>query len=122
MCAVASAPGGLLGSQRLSMADYVSGLAATRGRPRRQRGLMLSIRSTPLRRSTAGSAGRRSARRLGTAPDTYTPQHLAEKILSSKAALEGERTQVTARFAEAGGGFVPARISACRASASPECG
>jgi len=25
------------------------------------------------------------------APETYTPKHLAEKILTSKAALEGER-------------------------------
>ena len=25
------------------------------------------------------------------APDTYTPKHLAEKILTSKSALEGER-------------------------------
>jgi predicted amidophosphoribosyltransferase len=30
------------------------------------------------------------------APETYTPGHLAEKILTSKAALEGERKQVTA--------------------------
>src|SRR2546427_3292407 len=28
-------------------------------------------------------------------PESYTPQHLAEKILTSKAALEGERKQVT---------------------------
>jgi hypothetical protein len=30
-----------------------------------------------------------------TAPDAYTPRHLAEKILSSRSALEGERKQVT---------------------------
>jgi class 3 adenylate cyclase len=35
-----------------------------------------------------------------TAPDTYTPKHLAEKILTSKAALEGERKQVTVLFAD----------------------
>jgi predicted amidophosphoribosyltransferase len=29
------------------------------------------------------------------APESYTPKHLAEKILTSKAALEGERKQVT---------------------------
>jgi hypothetical protein len=29
------------------------------------------------------------------APEAYTPKHLAEKILTSKAALEGERKQVT---------------------------
>ena len=34
------------------------------------------------------------------APDTYTPKHLAEKILTSKAALEGERKQVTVLFAD----------------------
>src|SRR5207245_8181052 len=33
-------------------------------------------------------------------PDAYTPRHLAEKILTSKAALEGERKQVTILFAD----------------------
>jgi class 3 adenylate cyclase/tetratricopeptide (TPR) repeat protein len=33
-------------------------------------------------------------------PDTYTPKHLAEKILTSKAAVEGERKQVTVLFAD----------------------
>jgi len=33
-------------------------------------------------------------------PDVYTPKHLAEKILTSKAALEGERKQVTVLFAD----------------------
>jgi class 3 adenylate cyclase/tetratricopeptide (TPR) repeat protein len=43
---------------------------------------------------------------LGTAaprfvsPDDYTPKHLAERILSSKTALEGERKQVTVLFAD----------------------
>jgi uncharacterized OB-fold protein len=32
--------------------------------------------------------------------ETYTPKHLAEKILTSKAALEGERKQVTVLFAD----------------------
>jgi hypothetical protein len=31
-------------------------------------------------------------------PDSYTPKHLAEKILAFKAALEGERKQVTVLF------------------------
>ena len=35
-----------------------------------------------------------------TSPDAYTPKHLAEKILTSKAALEGERKQVTVLFAD----------------------
>src|SRR5205823_4623616 len=34
------------------------------------------------------------------APNAYTPKHLAEKILTSKAALEGERKQVTVLFAD----------------------
>jgi len=33
-------------------------------------------------------------------PDAYTPKHLAEKILTSKAALEGERKLVTVLFAD----------------------
>ena len=33
-------------------------------------------------------------------PRQYTPKHLAEKILVSKAALEGERKQVTVLFAD----------------------
>ena len=33
-------------------------------------------------------------------PETYTPKHLAEKILTSKSSIEGERKQVTALFAD----------------------
>jgi class 3 adenylate cyclase len=33
-------------------------------------------------------------------PRTYTPKHLADKILQSKSALEGERKQVTVLFAD----------------------
>src|SRR5919108_3060150 len=39
-------------------------------------------------------------RQLDTAPLTYTPPHLAEQILTSRAALEGERKQVTVLFAD----------------------
>ena len=35
-----------------------------------------------------------------TAPDTYVPKHLAEKILASRHKLEGERKQVTVLFAD----------------------
>src|SRR5262245_33078442 len=35
-----------------------------------------------------------------TSPETYTPKHLAEKILTSKSSLEGERKQVTVLFAD----------------------
>ena len=37
------------------------------------------------------------------APRDYTPRHLAEKILGSRAALEGERKQVTVLFADVKG-------------------
>src|SRR5215467_6602617 len=33
-------------------------------------------------------------------PDAYTPKHLAEKILTSKTSLEGERKQVTVLFSD----------------------
>ena len=41
-----------------------------------------------------------AARPRFASPETYTPKHLAEKILTSKAALEGERKQVTVLFAD----------------------
>src|SRR5262245_22314724 len=47
--------------------------------------------------------------RLGEAPSapptpaSYTPRHLAEKILTSRAAIEGERKQVTVLFADVQG-------------------
>ena len=34
------------------------------------------------------------------APEAYTPRHLAERILTSRSALEGERKQVTVLFAD----------------------
>ncbi len=37
------------------------------------------------------------------APVTYTPKHLAEKILTSKSAMEGERKSVTVMFADVSG-------------------
>src|SRR6185503_16216276 len=36
-------------------------------------------------------------------PDSYTPKHLADKILTSRAALEGERKIVTVMFADVSG-------------------
>ena len=35
-----------------------------------------------------------------SAPDVYTPRHLAERILTSKSALEGERKHITVLFAD----------------------
>jgi class 3 adenylate cyclase len=45
-------------------------------------------------------AGTTSAEGRFASPQSYTPKHLAEKILTSKAALEGERKQVTVLFAD----------------------
>src|SRR5262245_54604363 len=41
-----------------------------------------------------------AARLRSPSPQFYTPKHLAEKILTSKASLEGERKQVTVLFAD----------------------
>jgi class 3 adenylate cyclase len=38
-----------------------------------------------------------------TSPETYTPKHLAEKILTAKSSFEGERKQVTVLFADMNG-------------------
>ncbi|PYM20427.1 MAG: hypothetical protein DMD81_01750 [Candidatus Rokuibacteriota bacterium] len=35
-----------------------------------------------------------------SSPESYTPRHLAERILTSRAAIEGERKQVTVLFAD----------------------
>jgi class 3 adenylate cyclase len=48
---------------------------------------------TPVRREPTSQA-------RFTSPETYTPKHLAEKILTSRSALEGERKQVTVLFAD----------------------
>jgi hypothetical protein len=53
-----------------------------------------------------------------TTPDSYTPRHLAERILTSKAALEGERKQVTVLFADLKGSRIFLASSASR-SATP---
>ncbi|MFQ5896837.1 MAG: AAA family ATPase [Candidatus Methylomirabilia bacterium] len=47
----------------------------------------------------AGAAGPIAAPKFGS-PETYTPKHLAEKILTSKSVLEGERKQVTVLLAD----------------------
>ncbi|MFQ5830561.1 MAG: adenylate/guanylate cyclase domain-containing protein, partial [Candidatus Methylomirabilia bacterium] len=47
----------------------------------------------------SSAAGPVAAPKFGS-PESYTPKHLAEKILTSKSALEGERKQVTVLFAD----------------------
>jgi class 3 adenylate cyclase/tetratricopeptide (TPR) repeat protein len=44
--------------------------------------------------------GGTAAARHDAPPDSYTPAHLADKILRSRSALEGERKQVTVVFAD----------------------
>jgi len=48
---------------------------------------------------TAPAAAAPAAARFSS-PHAYTPKHLAERILTSKAAFEGERKQVTVLFAD----------------------
>src|SRR5262245_38708232 len=46
----------------------------------------------------AGSAA--PTQHAAPSPQDYTPKHLAERILTSRGALEGERKQVTVLFAD----------------------
>ena len=48
--------------------------------------------------ATAGAGG--GAAPVEPAPATYTPRHLAERILTSRSALEGERKPVTVLFCD----------------------
>jgi len=49
------------------------------------------------------AAARAHAQTAERSPRAYTPKHLADKILQSKSALEGERKQVTVLFADVKG-------------------
>jgi class 3 adenylate cyclase/tetratricopeptide (TPR) repeat protein len=46
------------------------------------------------------TSARRTPEPTASSPQSYTPPHLTEKILASRAALEGERKQVTVLFAD----------------------
>jgi class 3 adenylate cyclase/tetratricopeptide (TPR) repeat protein len=70
-------------------------------------GVRLALTCGKCRAELPGSAkfclecGEPVAQQIQTrSPESYTPKHLAEKILTSKAALEGERKQVTVLFAD----------------------
>jgi len=61
--------------------------------------------SNPPGQKFCGECGARLGEQDGApskpvSPESYTPKHLAEKILTSRAALEGERKQVTVLFAD----------------------
>ena len=53
--------------------------------------------------SPLGTPHTTAARVAQPDPRSYTPKHLADKILQSKSALEGERKQVTVLFADVKG-------------------
>ena len=53
--------------------------------------------------SPLGTPHTATARAVQPDPRAYTPKHLADKILQSKSALEGERKQVTVLFADVKG-------------------
>src|SRR2546422_146636 len=60
----------------------------------------------PKGRKFCDSCGHRLAEPSRSAPPdprSYTPNHLAEKILTSRSALEGERKHVTVLFADVKG-------------------
>ena len=51
----------------------------------------------------AGGISAGVTRRPAPTPASYTPKHLADKILAARASLEGERKQVTVLFADVAG-------------------
>src|SRR5262249_38219202 len=55
---------------------------------------------SPLAAPPAPTAAAPAAAATLRSPESYTPQHLAERIISSRGALEGERKQVTVLFAD----------------------
>src|SRR6184192_3080892 len=62
--------------------------------------------ANPVGHKFCNGCGQRLGESAGAAeraPRAYTPKHLAEKILTSRSALEGERKQVTVLFADVKG-------------------
>jgi Double zinc ribbon len=59
--------------------------------------------ANPKGRKFCDSCGQPLAEPSAPDPRSYTPKHLAEKILTSRGALEGERKQVTVLFADVKG-------------------
>jgi hypothetical protein len=58
------------------------------------------VAAAPLSASSTSAAVSPRASASGQTPIAYTPSHLAEKILTSRPTLEGERKQVTVLFAD----------------------
>src|SRR5262245_19526195 len=73
-----------------------SELQPLRHRAARRRRFLFRMRAAV----TAGGSHSGAAIRF---TESYTPKHLADKILTSRTALEGERKQVTVLFADVSG-------------------
>src|SRR5207249_6733522 len=71
--------------------------------PSRGTGMPERRHREPRGRKFCDSCGQPLAELSAPDPRSYTPKHLAEKILTSRAALEGERKQVTVLIAEVKG-------------------
>src|SRR5262249_12267123 len=59
--------------------------------------------SNPIRHACGGAVAAAAVDVTWEPPRTYTPKHLADKILTSRSALEGERKQVTVLFVDVSG-------------------
>src|SRR5215470_9468035 len=64
------------------------------------RALSPAAKFCPVCAHPTGAPASAPATRTFASPQTYTPKHLAERILLSRASLEGERKQVTVLFAD----------------------
>jgi class 3 adenylate cyclase/tetratricopeptide (TPR) repeat protein len=92
------------GSEILAQANFCLVCGAALGRPCAECGTLSPLTAKfctecgrPVVPAAAGAAG--PAARFAT-PGAYTPRYLADKILASRTALEGERKQVTVLFAD----------------------
>ena len=91
MCGVPAGKSGRREVLRRVRSASCSRVPRLRDRAPPRAGLLLGVRHAtrrPTSAATAGTAG------------SHIPRHLAERILTSKAALEGERKQVTVLFAD----------------------
>jgi class 3 adenylate cyclase len=77
--------------------------AARCGRANPSRDALLSRLRLGARRERGRLAQSRERAAAVRDPGAYTPKHLADKILQSRSALEGERKQVTVLFADVKG-------------------
>ena len=79
---------------------FCLGCGASLGLPCTSCGAGLPARSRFCNKCGTAVKGEPTSQARFTSPETYTPKHLAEKILTSRSALAGERKQVTVLFAD----------------------